>query len=220
MEPDTPNFDSVARAYRWMEYFSFGRMLERCRFHFLARCSHARHALVLGDGDGRFTARLLAENRTVQVDAVDASPAMLAVLRKRARQSCRNAETRLSTIQADIRRFAPTGKDYDLVISHFFLDCLTDGEVTALIARLSPRMTRDAIWLVSDFAVPEKGWQRFGARMVIRSLYFAFFVLTGLQVCKMPNYAKAFDDNGFHVVEKAAYLGEMMIAEVWERRSD
>ena len=220
MEPDTPNFDSVARAYRWMEYFSFGRMLELCRFHFLMRCSHARHALVLGDGDGRFTARLLASNPTLQVDAVDASPAMLTVLRERVRQSCQNADTRLQTIQADIRRFTPTGKDYDLVISHFFLDCLTDGDVTALIERLSPRMSQDAIWLVSEFAVPEKGWRRFGARMVIRSLYFAFFVLTGLRVREIPNHAQAFNDNGFHVVEKAAYLGGMLITEVWGRQSD
>ena len=218
MEPDTPNFDSLARAYRWMEYFSFGRILERCRFHFMMRCSRARHALVLGDGDGRFTARLLASNPTVQVDAVDASPAMLAALRERARQSCQNADTRLHTIQADLRRFTPTGKDYDLVISHFFLDCLTDSDVTALIARLSPRMTRDAIWLVSEFAVPEKGWRRLAARMVIRSLYYAFFVLTGLRVRHIPDYTKTLNDSGFYLVEKAVYLGGMLITEVWERR--
>lgn len=220
MEPDTPNFDSVARAYRWMEYFSFGRKLERCRFYFLARCSHARHALLLGDGDGRFTARLLASNPTVQVDAVDASLTMLTVLRERARSCCCDADTRIQTIHTDVRRFTPANKDYDLVVSHFFLDCLTDGEMAALIERLSPCMTRDSTWLVSEFSVPEKGWRRWGARMVIRSLYLAFFALTGLRVRKMPNYAKAFDDNGFHVVEKTIFLGGMLIAEVWERWPD
>ncbi|HTU51699.1 MAG TPA: class I SAM-dependent methyltransferase [Acidobacteriaceae bacterium] len=220
MEPDTPNFDSVARAYRWMEYLSFGRMLERCRFHFLLRCSQARHALVLGDGDGRFTARLLTSNPTVKVDAVDASAAMLAVLHERVRTCCGDADTRIQTIQGDVRRFIPTRQDYDLVVSHFFLDCLTDGEVSALIARLSPCMTQDAIWLVSEFAVPDRGWRRLGARMVIRGLYFAFLVLTGLQVRKIPNHAKAFDDKGFHVVEKSAYLGGMLRTEVWQRRSN
>ncbi len=220
MEPDTPNFDSLARVYRWMEYFSFGRILERCRFHFLMRCSRARHALLLGDGDGRFTARLLALNPTVQVDAVDASPAMLTALRERARQSCQNADPRLHTIQADLRRFTPTGRDYDLVVSHFFLDCLTDSDVTALIERFSPRMSQDGIWLVSEFALPEKGWRRLGARMVIFSLYYAFFVLTGLRVRHIPNYPKAFHDNGFHLLEKAVYLGGMLITEVWERQSN
>jgi len=218
MEPDTPNFDSVARAYRWMEYFCFGRILERCRFHFLMRCAHARHALVLGDGDGRFTARFLALNPRVQVDAIDASPVMLAILRERARQNCQHVDTRLLTIQSDIRRFTPTGKDYDVVISHFFLDCLTDSDVIALIKRLLPSMKQDAMWLVSEFAVPEKGCRRLAARMLIRSLYCAFFVLTGLHVRHIPNYSRAFVNNGFHLVEKAAYLGGMLITEVWERQ--
>jgi cyclopropane fatty-acyl-phospholipid synthase-like methyltransferase len=219
MKTDTPNFDSVACAYRWMEHCSFGRLLERCRFHFLPRCSSVRRALVLGDGDGRFTARLLAENSTVTVDAVDASPAMLAVLRERVRHNCRNADMRLSTTAADIRQLIPARSDYDLVASHFFLDCLTDGEVRALIARLSQCMTPDALWLVSDFDVPEKGWRRLGGQIVIRSLYFAFFVLTGLKVRKIPNYAIAFNENGFHQVDKAAFLGGMLVTELWQRRS-
>jgi trans-aconitate methyltransferase len=220
MELDTPNFDSVARAYRWMEYFSFGRMLERCRFHFLMRCSYARHALVLGDGDGRFTARLLASNATVQVDAVDASPAMLALLRERGRQNCRDADIRLSTTEADLRHYTPRGKDYDLVVSHFFLDCLMDSEVEALIARLSPHLTPDATWLVSEFAVPENGWRRLAAQMLVRSLYFAFAFLTRLRVREIPHYAKAFDDNGFLRVEKTAYMGGLLATELWERRSE
>jgi ubiquinone/menaquinone biosynthesis C-methylase UbiE len=220
METDTPNFDSVARAYRWMEYFSFGHMLERCRFHFLVRCSHARRALVLGDGDGRFTVRLMASNPTVHVDAVDASSAMLALLRDRARRSYRNAETRLSTTEADIRQFTPTGRDYDLVVSHFFLDCLTSSEVVALIERLSPYMIAEAIWVVSDFAVPEKGWRRLAARIVIRGLYFAFSFLTRLRVHQIPNYAKAFEDNRFRLVDNADFLGGLLVTEVWKRRSD
>jgi ubiquinone/menaquinone biosynthesis C-methylase UbiE len=218
MQPDTPNFDSVAHAYRWMEYASFGPMLERCRFRFLSRCADARHALVLGDGDGRFTARLLVENPNVQVDTVDASPAMLAILRERAVRGCGGAEARLYRTEADIRQFTPTGKDYDLVVTQFFLDCLTDAEVLDLVERVLPHLTDDAIWLVSEFSIPENGWRRFGARAVVRSLYFAFSVLTGLRVRRIPNYAKIFLDNQVRLSENAAYLGGMLVSEVWERR--
>jgi ubiquinone/menaquinone biosynthesis C-methylase UbiE len=218
MQSDTPNFDSVAHAYRWMEYFSFGPMLERCRFHFLPRCAHASHALVLGDGDGRFTVRLLVENPNLKVDAVDASPAMLAVLRERAERGGHGADARLHRTEADIRQFTPTGKTYDLVVSHFFLDCLTDDEVSALVERVLPHLTDDAIWLVSEFSIPKKGWRRFGARAVVRSLYFAFSVLTGLRVRRIPNYAKIFLDNQVRSGEHAAYLGGMLVSEVWERR--
>ncbi|MHB1795913.1 MAG: class I SAM-dependent methyltransferase [Acidobacteriaceae bacterium] len=219
MDTNTPNFDSLARAYRWMEYCSFGPLLERCRFHFLSRCAQARHALVLGDGDGRFTARLLAANPTIQVDAVDASAAMLTALQGRAQSCCPDADARLHTLQADLRRFTPTDKDYDLVVSHFVLDCLTDDDVSALVARLLPALTEDAIWLVSEFSIPKKGLRRAAARLVVRSLYFAFFVLARLRVDRIPDYAGVFRDHGFHRREDAGYLGGILTAEMWKRRT-
>lgn len=217
MEIDTPNFDSLAHVYRWMEYGSFGPMLERCRFCFLPRCSQARHALVLGDGDGRFTARLMAANSAVQVDAADASAAMLAALRKRVRGDS-GADSRLHTIRTDLRRFSPPRQGYDLVASHFFLDCLTEEDVSALVGRLLPRLTEDARWLVSEFSLPEIGWRRVGARMLIRSLYFAFSVMTRLGVHRMPDYSKIFREHGFDRSEHAVYLGGLLVSEVWARR--
>ena len=77
------NFDHIARPYRWLEYLTFGPYLERCRFHFLDQLKRHRRALILGDGDGRFTARLLATNPQISVDAVDSSAAMLNLLSER-----------------------------------------------------------------------------------------------------------------------------------------
>ena len=78
------NFDPLARPYRWLEYATFGRALERCRFHFLPALTGARRALVLGDGDGRFLARLLRANPELEADVVDCSPAMLRLLQRTA----------------------------------------------------------------------------------------------------------------------------------------
>jgi hypothetical protein len=97
---------------------------------------------------------------------------------------------------------------------------LTDGDVSGLVERVLPHLTDDAIWLVSEFSIPEKGWRRFGARAVVRSLYFAFSVLTGLRVRRIPNYAKIFLNNQIRRAENAAYIGGMLVSEVWERRSN
>ena len=71
-----PNFDRLAGVYRWMEWLSFGPHLGRCRRAFLLEMTESRRALVLGDGDGRFTAALLRQNKAIQVDAVDVSQAL------------------------------------------------------------------------------------------------------------------------------------------------
>ncbi len=199
-----------------MEYLSFGPMLERCRFHFLAECVDARRALVLGDGDGRFTARLLATNRDVQIDAVDSSAAMLAELRRRAQQTAGDA-ARLQTVNADLRSYSPARSEYDLVISHFFLDCLTDDEVADLIERILPHLTPDATWLVSEFAIPEKGWRRFGARLLVRFLYFAFNKMTRLHVRQIPDYSRVLAGNCFRRRECTRLLGGLLVSEVWQR---
>lgn len=215
---DAPaNFDALAGFYRWMEYFSFGPMLERCRFHFLPRYVNARHALILGDGDGRFTARFLAANRTVQADAVDASAALLSALRRRACSADLHAETRLRTVHADLRRWSPSETNYDLVASHFFLDCLTDVDVEKLIARTLPHITDHATWLISEFAVPDGRVRGTLARVLIRFLYFAFAAMTRLRVSELPDYATALARHGFHRQERTTFLGGLLITEIWSR---
>jgi SAM-dependent methyltransferase len=216
---DAPaNFDALAGIYRGMEYLSFGPMLERCRFHFLPQCVNARRALILGDGDGRFTARLLAANRTAQADAVDASAAMLAALRRRVCSADPHAETRLQTVRADLRQWIPSGERYDLVASHFFIDCLTEDEVDALIARTFPHLTDHATWLISEFAVPDGRVRGTLARLLIGFLYFAFGVMTRLRVRELPDYAAVMARHGFHRQERATFLGGLLTTETWSRR--
>jgi len=209
-----PNFDSIARAYRAMEYLSFGPLLERCRVRFLGDCAHARRALVLGDGDGRFTARLLAANANVQVDAVDLSAAMLRQLQGRAARV--HAVERLRTIHADLRGFAPES-EYDLVVSHFFLDCLNEQELDEMVARIVPHLTPQAIWLVSEFSIPEKGWRRIAAGALVRFLYFAFEKLTQLDIHILPNYGRVLIAHGFSSQRQIPSAGGLLVAETWRR---
>ena len=219
MVTDAPNFDPLARIYRWMEYLSFGPMLERCRFHFLSRCLKARQALVLGDGDGRFTARLLAANPLVQADAIDSSAAMLAQLRRRVFRDSPHVEARLHTIQADLRSFHPSQKKYDLLISHFFLDCLTEEEVAALAKRLLPHLTPDVIWLISEFSIPETGWQRAGSQLLVRFLYLAFSWMTGLRIHRLPDYAPVLRHHGFRRRQQHKFLHGLLVSEIWMRET-
>jgi hypothetical protein len=225
-ESRPPNFDSIARAYRWMEYLTFGTILERCRFQFLSECCQSRQALILGDGDGRFIAQLFATNPVLRADAVDLSPAMLNQLTRRVNRTKRDCtstlhpgETRLRTICADVRNFFPEAAEYDLIVSHFLLDCLTDREVEHLVNNVIPRLAPNSLWLISEFAVPATGWHRLPARLLITWLYFAFRKMTHLQVRQIPDYAGALTSYGFRRRQRASFLGGILSAEIWERRT-
>lgn len=209
---ETPgNFDRLAGLYRWMEWGSFGPWLGRCRRAFLGDLLDRPAALVLGDGDGRFTAALLAANERVEVDAVDASGAMLRALK---RQAGRDAG-RVRTWVADARRWEPDGRGYDLVATHFFLDCLTTDEVRTLAARLRPALRPDAVWVVSEFAVPEGAYGRVVARPLVALLYFAFGAMTGLRVRRLPEHVEAMEQAGFVMRARRRWLGGLLVAEKW-----
>lgn len=210
------NFDRLAGLYFWMEWLSFGPYLARCRHAFLGEMKGARRALVLGDGDGRFTRALLKANTAVQVDAVDASAAMLRALLRRAGPDAQ----RVRTCVADSRHWAPNSQRYDVVATHFFLDCLTTGEVRELAARVRPALGEDGAWMISDFAVPQGAYGRFVARPLIAFLYFAFGVMTGLRVRRLPGHSAAMEQAGLTLRERRTWLGGLLAAEMWTSRSD
>ena len=216
MTNPAPRFDRVARLYRPLEYLSFGPMLERCRFHHLPAPGAARaaKALVIGDGDGRFLARFLATCPDASADAVDASPAMLRLLRARAARQ--DAEHRLTTLCADARSFTPPSSRYDLVATHFFLDCLTEPETDCLIRRLVPHLAPGARWIVSEFQVPTGSRSRAAlARLLIAGLYAAFRLLTGLRTRRIPPWRSLLERAGFACEASQSFLGGLLVTEIW-----
>lgn len=204
---EAADFDLLARAYRWLEYATFGPFLERCRFEFLRALGDRRRALILGDGDGRFTARLMREVPDLEADCVDASAGMLELLKSRA--------PRARVQRTDIRGFTPSRAGYDLVATHFFLDCLSQTETAALIARLKPSLAPGALWVVSEFAVPQHGPMRPAACALIAALYRAFRLLTGLRADRVPDYAAALAAAGFRPLSVRTRLWGLLRAELW-----
>lgn len=211
-----PNFDRLARLYRWMELVTFGPYLKRCRAAFLPELISARRALVFGDGDGRFTARLLRANPRVHIDAIDLSAAMLRALIRRAGPHA----GRVSAHCADARLWLPSNPPYDLVVTHFFLDCFSTEEIHNLVSRLRGAISPSAVWVLSEFAIPDGWFGRLVARPAIWFLYRSFGLLTGLTVRSLPDYRAALRDAGFTLDRRRTWLLGMLVSEMWRRLPD
>ena len=214
MRPTQPNFDTIARPYRWLEYFTLGKALENCRLHFLPQLLDRRRALILGDGDGRFLAQLLQHNPGLRADAVDSSAVMLQLLRQRCEATSPNTDSRLRTYHQDALTF-PLRDSYDLVVTHFFLDCFTRPELDSLIARIAPSLGPNALWLISDFRIPS-GPMRVPAKLLIRSLYLAFRILTGLRTTRLPDHATPLNKSGLTRISHQRRLAGLLTTELWQ----
>jgi hypothetical protein len=204
-----PNFDRVARLYRWAEYLSLGPMLQLTRTSLLPQLTDRRSAFVLGDGDGRFLARLLTQNPLLQALVIDTSATMLQLLQRR----CSFAHDRLSTQQASALTATPP-RDTDLIVTHFFLDCLSQTQVDALTQRLSAQTQPGTLWLLSDFQVPSGAVGPL-AWLYIRALYLAFRLLTGLRVKSLPNPQEPLVHAGFTRIVRQERLFGLIYTEAW-----
>jgi len=209
------NFDRIARPYRALECLTMGRALEKTRLHYLPAVAHATNALVIGDGDGRFLARLLAVAPQLRVTAIDSSRKMLELLCRRCEAAAPDAATRLRTIHTDALAFAPS-ETYDLVVTHFFFDCLLQQDLDALVARIVPSLAPKTLWLISDFRVPS-GTLAVPATIFISTLYLAFRVLTGLRTETLPDHHSALSHAGFVQIASHHRLAGILTSELWQR---
>ena len=205
-----PNFNLIARPYRWLEYLTLGRALERCRLHFLPRLLEKKRALVLGDGDGRFLSALMGADPDLYVDAIDTSATMLHLLRLR----CEASAERLHTHNTSALSFTPAGC-YDLVVTHFFLDCLPQSEIEILIGRIASTLIPGALWLISDFRIPP-GPMHLPARAIVRSLYFGFRILTGLRTTQLPDHATPLAKAGLSRIAHHHSMAGLLTTELWQ----
>ncbi len=223
------NCDRLAPWYRWLEYAAFGRALEHRRNSFLHRAQTARRVLLLGDGDGRFAARLLSargREATITLTCVDSSPAMLALAGRRLR-AWRERGVPIEFVQADARawlrgraQLAAAGSvpPFDLIVTHFFLDCFSDAELPALVRSVARVAAPDARWLISEFRQPPgNGLRAWHAAIWLQAMYLFFRWTTGLRVSRLADHRPALAANGFRLSESETGRVGLLVSECWQR---
>jgi SAM-dependent methyltransferase len=212
------NCDAIAPYYYFLERVSFGRALERARFAFLPEIASSRRALLCGDGDGRFLAAFLQCNRRVQVDFVDLSPKMVQLAELRVSAMGDAFRQRVRFYVADVAKFVPQQSvEYDLIVTHFFVDCFGQFELNRVATHLAERTAQGARWLVSDFReVPGRIAGAYSAAL-ISSLYAAFRLTTGLRVTRLPDHCAALTGAGFSLEQERRFAGGLLYASLFER---
>jgi ubiquinone/menaquinone biosynthesis C-methylase UbiE len=206
--PPPPNFDRLAGGYRALEFLAFGRDLERARTAFADRLAGCRDILVLGEGDGRYLARLVQAAPAARIHCVDASAAMLA--RASARLAGTPARDRVTFERADAFSLRLSPERYDAVVTLFFLDCFPAEQVAVLVDRVRASLRPGALWAWADFAVPLRGWARWRARVWLALLYAFFRWQTGLAARELPPAEEILQHAGFRLEASRQFQGGLV----------
>jgi ubiquinone/menaquinone biosynthesis C-methylase UbiE len=190
------SFDLVAPYYRWLETIAFGNALQRSRTCWIDTIARPKRTLIFGEGDGRFLCELVRAYPKIDVDCIDASEAMLQLARVRLRRTHPESFSRVHFICEDILQWSPR-KSYDLLVTHFFLDCFPGTELQAVIAKLAGTAEPGAVWLIADFTIPRKRFARTHARLWLRMMYTFFRATAGIAANELVDPAPCFAGRGF-----------------------
>jgi len=210
------NADGIARVYRWLEYLAFGFELERARFDFLLHAATARRVLILGEGDGRFLARLLRCNAQASIAVIETSAEMIDLARQRVPAGER-ARVEFHQIDAVAGGF-PQGP-FDLVISHFFFDVLDGGDAEAVIHKVGAVLAPSAVWLVSEFQEPSGNFRLLHARVWLYAMYWFFSLTTGLLVSELPPYRELLKRAGLIEIDYRERRLGLIRSQIWRKPS-
>jgi SAM-dependent methyltransferase len=210
------SFDALAPHYRWMERLFAGSLMQKSREAFIEQTRHRRHALLAGEGPGRFLSALLAINPQLSVTCVESSARMIQQAQAQlARRHLESSQVRF--LHQDVLSWMPPRGEFDLVVTHYFLDCFCPDQLTGLVGRLASGATRTATWLLADFHMPDSRWRRWRAERIIGLLYAFFRLTTGLAASRLTPPDDDLGAAGFRLVQRREWSLGLVHSDLWRR---
>jgi ubiquinone/menaquinone biosynthesis C-methylase UbiE len=204
------SFDRLAPHYRWMERLLAGAKLQRCRTAFIDALPSTRHALLLGEGNGRFLKEFILRQPNAKVTCLDASERMIDEARRAV-----GASKRVRFICCDVTRWDAPRSEFDLAVSNFFLDCFRPEQVDAIGHKVAEAVVDGGGWLVSDFCEPARGWRKCRARIILRSMYWFFRWATDLAAWRLSAPDIFLARAGFELQERRTFEWGLLHSDLW-----
>jgi SAM-dependent methyltransferase len=211
------SFDALAPWYRTLEWIAFGDDLQRCRTACLGEIASPRRALIVGEGNGRFLCELLRSYPAVEVDCVDASQRMLQLARRRLERELPDRVPCVRFLHQDLVSWTAPEPHYDLVVTHFFLDCFAEAQLAAIVLKLAEAATERACWLLADFCVPANGVARLRARAWLAVMYRFFRLTAGIDARQLIDPTPFLQGEGFALARQHCFRRGMLKSEMWRR---
>lgn len=205
------NFDRIAPFYRGMEAVTAGGKLQQCRVAFLDQIPAPRRVLIAGEGHGRFLPEIVRRFPDAQVTVVDSSRKMLDIARSKV------PDSKVDFVHVDLREWLFETGNFDLIVTHFFLDCFLPDDLCLVMNRLGDLATSDAQWLLSDFQ-EASGMVRGPRSRFILKLLYGFFRIT----CKLDAVGLSPPDPhlltaGFRLHRRISTDWDLLKSEWWRR---
>jgi ubiquinone/menaquinone biosynthesis C-methylase UbiE len=210
------SFDAIAPHYHWLESLAAGEKLQRARAAFLREVRDCHSVLIVGEGDGRFLAACAAAIPGAHFTVIDASRRMLGLARERWLRAGGRPD-RVSFLNLSLPGCELPRESFDLIVTHFFLDCFPRGLLEEVVEMLAAVASPLSIWLLADFAVPSRGPARWRAQVALALAYAFFRVATKLRAGELVPPDEALRSHGFTLKDRSVTEWGLLHTDCWVR---
>jgi hypothetical protein len=124
---------------------------------------------------------------------------------------------RVRFLHQDITTWAPPANAYDLVVTHFLLDCFPEAELSQVIEKLAGVMKPDAAWLLADFRLPARGFARLRAQVWLAVMYQFFRFAARIRANELIDPTPCLQANGFALARQHLFRHGMLKSDRWEQ---
>ena len=208
-------FDRIAMTYHLLERMAFGSFLQRARTAHLKEIAGAKNILLVGEGNGLFLKSLLAANSRCRVTCLDASQSMLELSRGRIFKRDRH---RVDFRQTDLTSESMATNKYEVVVTHFFLDCFNRETLNGLLPKLEGILQPRGKWLWADFVEPINGGVAASfQRTALRFLYLFFQATCRIEARTVHNPSDILRKLGLKKTMQCIYLNGWITSLVYEK---
>jgi len=157
----------------------------------------------------------LETNQCCRVTCIDASEAMLGKARSRISPE---DSGRVNFVEADILQTVLPKEGYDVLATHFFLDCFTRETLMLLIPQLARCLRSGGRWSLADFVEPEG--EGGGARLrhfALRMLYAFFRSTCGIKARRVVDPRGMLLSQGLRETARNIFARGWIFSSIWEK---
>ncbi len=206
-----PDFNRVARPYDFISRLVFGNALVESQVSLLNHIPENSNILIVGGGTGWILDEISKIHNTgLNIVYVEASANMISLSRKR-----NVAENTVLFIHQNIETYHSRTL-FDIVITPFFFDLFTKSDVSKLFLHIHKILKTNGLWLYTDFIPPEYQ-TRFWQKMLIKSMYLFFGMLSSVEARTLVNMDKYFEKDYTIIFEKW-FFGKFIRSKVYQKR--
>ncbi|MFD2571875.1 class I SAM-dependent methyltransferase [Spirosoma soli] len=207
------NFDWVAPGYDALSSVVFGQKLRQAQILFIDKIPPGASILIVGGGTGWLLEQVLTRCQPGRMLYLETSAGMVNLA---SRRMVKKALVGTVEFRVGDETTLRPDEHFDVLITPFLLDLFTEATLQSqLIPKLLNALTKDGLWLVTDFVCTDIWWQK----ALVRTMIQFFRITAGIETSQLVDWQRLLTEAGLTRTQRQPQVGGMVSAEVWSRVS-